>query len=93
MSIDPATIGQGAGGGLLIALLAFFGIKGRVDKLEEKVDALPLGYVGAAHHKTCQGATVKSLDRLHKRLDVIEDDNKGQTALLHEINGKLSKEA
>jgi len=88
--MDPLIDGGWAGGGGLIgALLAFLGLGRRIDHLEKKVDELPQGYIALQTHTTCQGATVASLNRVHRRLDVMEKDNKTQTNLLHEIKGSL----
>lgn len=96
----PITGGVGFFAAIFGAAATFFGLKGRVGRLEkssddahERIDdvikGLPLNFVGAAHHTTCQGATVRSLKDLGDRMGKLEDQNIEQTGLLHEIKGKL----
>lgn len=86
MSFDPETIGAGAGSGALGVVLTFFGFKGRLDRLEKKVDE---GVVPLTTHQVCVGATVGRLDKIEKRLGTLEQNNIEQTGLLHEIKGSL----
>ena len=93
-------LASGGGGAFVGAILTFLGFKSRVDRVEKSsddahkriddvIDGLPLNFVGAAHHITCQGATVKRLDQLNERVGKMEEQGCEQIALLHEIKGKL----
>lgn len=65
--VDPVTIGgAGVGGGLIAGLLTFFGMKGKVEDVDKRVDRL----TDAVQFSNVCEATHKAVDT---RLQGIED--------------------
>lgn len=77
-------IGIGVGGGVLGALLSFFGLRERVKRLEKES-------ISRGECETCRqgsdnwrGMIIERLDRIEKKQDIQGD-------LLHEMIGALKK--
>ena len=77
-------IGIGVGGGLLGALLSFFGLRERVKRLERES-------ISRGECETCRQSTEKWQHMIVERLDRMEKKQDVQGDLLHEMVGALKK--
>ena len=87
MGIDPLTTGGAiGGGGILGAILTFFGIKSKIDSVDKRVDNLTNVVQFAS---TC-GATHKGVENQFKNLNEKIDNNHADVKdRLDTILGKL----
>lgn len=87
MSIDPETIGTGAGGGLLGTFLAWLGFRDKINKQDEKISKLSESVVYKDTCNKCIGGTNERLDRIEKKVEKIDSISD----CVNFIKGKLEK--
>jgi len=82
--MDVESIGAGAGGGIFAAILAFFGINKRIERVEKDIESIQSSTVW---RNTC-AATHKGVD---ENLLSIKDSQKNLQNTLNEILQRLPK--
>ena len=69
--MDMGSAGYGAGGGILGAILAWAGIKQRLDGHEKRIETLESDTVWKDQHAECSRSWHDALARLDSKLDIV----------------------